>query len=181
MSNTWIVIIMSSLIFISCNAPEARRPKKKTTSNFYKEVLEQNIKLNQLEKKHIEQHLSKDTVNSYLNSPNGFWYTYNKKDTINSITPVKGDVVTISYTITDFFNTPLYDKQTKIYKIDKEDFIPALQDGIKLMKKGETITFVIPSYRAFGVTGDGEKIGMNQTLKSTLTLIDIKKVNNEIN
>ena len=65
-------------------------------------------------------------------------------------------------------------KQEKSYKIDKEDFIPALQDGIKLMKIGETITFVIPSYRAFGVTGDGNKIEVNQTIKSTVTLIDIK-------
>ena len=62
----------------------------------------------------------------------------------------------------------------RFYKVDKEDFIPALQDGIKLMKKGETIIFVIPSYRAFGVSGDGNKIGINQPIKSTVKLIDIK-------
>ena len=49
--------------------------------------------------------------------------------------------------------------------------------------KGETITFVIPSYRAFGVTGDGNKIAVNQPIQSTVTLIDIKskQINNEIN
>mgnify|MGYP001791574782 CR=1 FL=1 len=181
MNSKWIIIPIVSVFLAACSSPEARRPKKHTTSNFYKEVIEENIKLNQLEKKQIENSLAKDTLNNYLSSPNGFWYMYNKKDTLNSTTPKKGDVVTIKYTISDFNNTPLYNEQTIEYKVDKEDFIPALQDGIKLMKKGETITFVIPSYRAYGVTGDGGKIRMNQTLKSKLTLIDIKKVNNEIN
>jgi FKBP-type peptidyl-prolyl cis-trans isomerase FkpA len=42
------------------------------------------------------------------------------------------------------------------------------------MKIGEIITFVIPSYNAFGVSGDGNKIGVNQTIKSTVTLLNIK-------
>mgnify|MGYP006000872543 FL=1 len=43
------------------------------------------------------------------------------------------------------------------------------------MKIGETITFVIPSYRAFGLVGDENKIGINQTIKSTVTLKSIKQ------
>ena len=62
----------------------------------------------------------------------------------------------------------------KKYKVDKEDFISGLQSGIKLMKMGETIIFVIPSYNAFGISGDGNRIGINQSIKSTVTLINIK-------
>ena len=181
MSNKCLAFVALIFILCSCSSPEARRPKTHTTSNFYKEVIAENIKLNNLEKSHIESFLKKDTINNFLSSPKGFWYVYNVKDTLNSMKPVKGDVVTLSYNISNLYNTTIYKDQTISYKVDKEDFIPALQDGIKLMKKGETITFVIPSYRAFGVTGDGSKIGMNQTLKSRLTLIDIKKLNNEIN
>jgi len=43
------------------------------------------------------------------------------------------------------------------------------------MKVGEIITFVIPSYTAFGISGDGNKIGINQSIKSTVTLININK------
>ena len=39
---------------------------------------------------------------------------------------------------------------------------------------GETIIFVIPSYNAFGISGDGNRIGINQSIKSTVTLISIK-------
>jgi FKBP-type peptidyl-prolyl cis-trans isomerase len=42
------------------------------------------------------------------------------------------------------------------------------------MKVGETITFVIPSYNAFGVFGDGNKIEMNTTIISTVTLLNNK-------
>ena len=63
----------------------------------------------------------------------------------------------------------------KKYIIDKEDFISGLQKGIKLMKIGETVTFVIPSYSAFGIAGDGNKIGINQSIKSKVTLININK------
>ena len=60
------------------------------------------------------------------------------------------------------------------YRVDKEDLISALKVGIKLMKIGETIIFVIPSYSAFGISGDGNKIGINQSIISTVTLLNIK-------
>jgi FKBP-type peptidyl-prolyl cis-trans isomerase FkpA len=62
----------------------------------------------------------------------------------------------------------------KNYVVDKQDFISGIQKGIKLMKVGETIIFVIPSYNAFGISGDGNKIGMNKTIISRVTLLKIK-------
>ena len=92
-------------------------------------------------------------------------------------TPKLGDEVTFEYNITDLEGKIIYSKEElgiMKYRIDKEDFIFALQLGIKLMKVGETIIFVIPSYNAFGISGDGEKIGINQSIKSTVTLLNIK-------
>ncbi len=170
-----VILALIPLCLLGCSSSEPRKPKKHSTSNFYKEVIENNKNLNNLEKKQIVFFLSKDTINNYHVSSNGFWYTYIKKDTINTSTPAKGNLVTLTYNIMDFDGRVIYENQTINYRVDKEDFIPALQEGIKLMKKGEIVTFVIPSYRAFGVTGDGNKIGISQTIKSNLTLIDIKK------
>ncbi len=175
-----IVFLGLILCLASCKEQEARRPKEHSTTNFYKEVLENSRKLNALEKKRIESYIAKDTINHYNTSGSGFWYTYIAQDTLSNRYPVKGDVVEIEFNVTDVDNTILYNKQQKTYTVDKEEFIPGIQDGIKLMKQGETVTFVIPSYRAYGVTGDGNKIKMNQTIKSTITLIYIKKENNEI-
>ena len=159
---------------VSCVTPEARRPKQHGTTNFYKEVLAKNKKLNALEKKAIESWIKKDTIRQFKTSANGLWYAYQNKDTVNILTPNSGDIAVIEYDIIDLFGNVIYPKQQKEYKVDKEDFISGLQDGIKLMKKGETITFIVPSYRAYGVTGDGNKIKGNQPIKSTITLIDIK-------
>lgn len=180
MRNSIYIFVLASLYIVSCKTPEPRRPKKHSVNNFYKEVIAENKKLNALEKNAIEAHLKKDTLYTYESSARGFWYTYVNKDTLATQLPIKGDQVTLDYVITDIDGNIIYDRQIRDYVVDKEDFVPGLQEGIKLMKKGETVTFVIPSYRAYGVTGDGSKIGINQTIKSTLTLIEIKKLNNEV-
>ncbi len=168
-----IIFFITSVFLISCAEPVARKPKKHGTTNFYKEVIKKNKKLNGLEKNRIESWIKKDTLHTYIESTSGYWYYYEKKDSTQSVLPKLEDVVEIEFDIKSINGGVFYDKMKRFYKIDKEDFIPALQDGIKLMKKGETITFVIPSYRAFGVSGDGNKIGINQPIKSTVTLIDI--------
>lgn len=179
MKHKIILFVLIASVVVSCKEPQARRPKQHGTTNFYKEVLKENKKLNALEKKRLEEWVAKDTVKEYKTSPNGFWYTYITKDTLNSNSPQFEDLVMLSYNIADLNGDILYEEKERSYKVDKEDFIPALQDGIKLMKKGETITFVIPSYRAFGVTGDGNKIAVNQPIQSTVTLIDIKSKKEE--
>lgn len=174
MKNNVTPFILIMLMVISCKEPEARRPKKQGTANFYKEVVKKNKKMNALEKKSLEDWISKEKVYTYNVSEDGFWYRYIVKDSINTNKPKPENTVLLSYNIADIYGNILYENKEISYKVDKQDFIPALQDGIKLMKKGEIITFVIPSYRAFGVIGDGEKIMVNQPIQSTVTLIEIK-------
>ena len=178
--NTIILALLVTLV--SCKTPEARRPKKHGVTNFYKEMIEQNKKMNALETSKIENYVALDTLNTYFKSSQGFWYAYKTKDTLSSSTTAKsGDVVKINYDISTLGGLALYGAVEHEFSIDKEEFIPGLKDGIKLMKKGETMVFLIPSFRAYGVTGNGDKIKMNQTLKSTLTLINIKHKTNENN
>ena len=175
------IIILWMLFFISCSKPEARRPINPKASTTVSNLVKENKIINELENKKIEQLIVRDSINLYKASTKGFWYTYIKKTVKNTQNPQKGDVVIFSYDIRNLQGNTLYTKEElgiKKYTVDKEDFISGLQDGIKLMKKGEIITFVVPSYRAFGVTGDGNKIGINQSIISTITLIDIKKNEN---
>ena len=59
------------------------------------------------------------------------------------------------------------------YSVDEEDLLPALREGIRLMRTGEIMVFLFPSYLCFGYQGDGEKIGINQPLRITIErLID---------
>ncbi len=155
------LILLSFFVLFSCGKSEPRKPIKYSTTGFYKELIAQNKKLNNREKRYLEHLIKKDSTKKYIASQSGFWYCYQQKNNSDLPYPKSGDVVTIEYNITDIFGNEIYAKQRKTYKIDKEDFIPALQDGIKLMKSKEIITFVVPSYRGYGVVGDGQKIGVN--------------------
>ncbi len=171
------VLIITLAVFLSCTEVQPRRPKSSSTKNFYQEVLEENKKLIRLEERNIEALIAKDTVSNYQISNSGFWYSYIKKDTFGQVFPKPDDIVTIRYNITDVFDNEIYGERELTYKVDKEDLISGLNDGVKLMKTSEEVVFIIPSYRAYGVTGDGNKIGINKTLKSNVKLIEIKKTN----
>ena len=166
------------MICFSCSKIEPRKPiHPKPSTTLYFEAMQQNKILNKIEDEKILQLIKNDTINVYLQSSNGFWYTYVHKIEEDLPSPKSGNDVVLEYNITDLKDSIIYSKAelgVKNYKIDKEDFISGLQKGIKLMKVGETITFVIPSYSAFGISGDDNKIGINQSIKSTVTLINIK-------
>jgi FKBP-type peptidyl-prolyl cis-trans isomerase FkpA len=176
MKNSYLFLMI--LFCIGCSKIEPRKPiKPKVSTTLYKETIKESIALNKVEDDKIIELIKNDSIKVYLESSNGFWYTYSIKISENLPTPKKGNEVSIEYNITDLNDSILYTKKElglKKYTVDKEDFISGLQKGIKLMKTGETITFVIPSYSAFGITGDGNKIGVNKSIKSTVTLINIK-------
>ena len=173
-----LILLLCVFCFVACTEPQARRPVSQKSATIISQTIKKKKELIDSENGFIEAYLAKDSINKYIVAPSGFWYTYIVKKTANKRSPKIGEEVEISYDITDLRDSVIYSKKSlgiKKYIIDKQDFIPALQDGLKLMKVGETITFVIPSYRAFGLVGDGNKIKINQTIKSTVTLINIKQ------
>jgi FKBP-type peptidyl-prolyl cis-trans isomerase FkpA len=176
MKNSFLFFLI--VFCFSCSKVEPRRPiNPKPPTTLYFEAIKQNKVLNKLENDKILKLINNDSAHAYVQSSNGFWYTYIHKIEEELQTPVKGDEVILVYNITDLNDTIIYSKEelgVKNYVVDKEDFISGLQKGIKLMKTGETITFVIPSYSAYGIGGDEFKIGINQSIKSTVTLINIK-------
>lgn len=174
-------IVFIFFFIIGCTKIPPRRPiNPKPSATIFKANIEASKKIIQEENKKIVDYFAQDSTKTYINSNNGFWYTYVDKVETDTFTPKEGDDVVLSYDITTLNDDIIYSKEDlglKNYKIDKEDFISGIQKGIKLMKEGETITFVIPFYNAFGISGDGNKIGFKQTIKSTVTLIKINKLN----
>lgn len=171
-------LFFTFLWFLSCSAPQARRPiNLKPSATIFQENIAATKKIIQLEEAEILKYIERDSLNIYKTSPNGFWYTYVNRIKEGLVLPKTGDIAELTYDIRDLNDTILYTKEflgIKNYLVDKEDFISGIQKGIKLMKVGETIIFVIPSYNAFGISGDGNKIGINKTIKSKVTLLNIK-------
>ena len=103
---------------------------------------------------------------------------YENKVEAESPLAQKGDIAYFEYEVRDLNNKIIYTKEElKIqeYYVDKENIMMGLRNGIKLMKKGETITFIFPSHMGYGYRGDTDKISTNEPLICTVNLIDLKK------
>ncbi|TSE08614.1 MULTISPECIES: gliding motility-associated peptidyl-prolyl isomerase GldI [Aquimarina] len=175
-----LVLHILCLVFFlsSCKTPEARRPINIKSGSFIDESISRNKELAAKEEARIQKIINNDSAHNYLASQTGFWYFYTKKDTISGTTPKFGDIVTFNYNVTDLNGNVIYTQQeldTITYRIDKEELFLGLREGLKLMKQGEMVTFLFPSYQAYGYYGDDNKIGTNIPLITEVTLNTITK------
>lgn len=168
------------MLLVSCKSPEARRPVQRTSGTFIEQSAERNKELYRREEARITAIITADSLNSYQASESGFWYYYNQQDTLVTPKPRFGDAVTFTYNIKDLDGTTILseaDTGLQNYIIDQtnQDLISGLRDGIKLMKAGETVTFLFPSYKAYGYYGIQDKLGTNVPVQSTVTLRTIQQ------
>lgn len=180
MSHKLILLTFFGLFIISCKGPEARKPIQRTSGSFINKSVERNKKIFELDKARIFELMEANPEHSYITSNSGFWYFYNQQDSISTQTPKFGDQVTFTYDIKKLNgNTILSEKELGLqnYIIDQthQELISGIRDGIKLMRQGETITFLFPSYKAYGYYGIEEKLGTNVPIQSTVTLKSINQ------
>ena len=139
--------------------------------------LYEKIRTKENEEDLIEAIIKSDSLKSYIASNKGYWYKYETKVEEVTATPKRGDIAFFDYEIKDLKSRIIYtiaDTKPQVYYVDKENIMMGLRDGIKLMKKGETVTFLFPSHMAYGYHGDDKKIGTNEPLICTVSLNDIK-------
>jgi gliding motility-associated peptidyl-prolyl isomerase len=179
---TFIIILLLALGFTSCKSPEARRPISQKTGSFIKESAERNKKLVEQEEAIIAQMIEKDSVRTYIASESGFWYYYNVKIEKDTITAKFGDIINFDYNVKDFKGQTIYsddDIAADNYSMDQEELFTGLREGLKLMKPGETVTFLFPSQKAYGYYGDTKKIGTNIPLICEVTVNSITQTQND--
>lgn len=179
--NKLLIITLVLLAFIGCKTPEARKPISSKTGSFIDASVERNIKLNTQEQIAIKQIMEQEG-NKYIASENGFWYYYNTKVEIDSLkTPVFGDIVKYGYNVKALNGDLIYSKEdikAQTYAMDKQELFTGLREGLKLMKTGETATFIFPSQKAYGYYGDENRIGRNTPLICEVTVNSITQNQN---
>jgi len=165
------------LTLISCREPQARKPVSvRTGTTFIQKSIDRNKQLLAFEEEQIRSIIEKDTLNNYISSPNGYSYYYNTKSKNENYTPKTDDIIKLSYSIKDIKNDIIYTKEDigqQTIKVDKVELFPGLRTAIKLIKEGETMTFIFPSALAHGYHGDNNKIGTNIPVICTITLDEI--------
>lgn len=167
------------MLLVSCANPIARKPVLRKTSAFLNESVILNKTMNASEENAFRVLMEKDSLTEYLASPNGFWYTFNKKNT-DSYLPKIGDQLFYRYDVFDIKNTLIYSAEEvgeQTYIVDKQEIMEGLRNGLKLMANGDVVTFLFPSHIAYGYLGDGNKIEINQPVIFKVQLIKINKKN----
>ncbi|WP_445736932.1 gliding motility-associated peptidyl-prolyl isomerase GldI [Mariniflexile sp.] len=175
--NKLYLLTLVLLAMFSCKSPEARRPISVKSGSFIDASVERNKKLNAKEQAHIKKIMQQKKDTDYVASESGFWYYYNTKVESDSIgTPNFGAIVNFDYNVKTLNGSVIYSKeeiQPQAYAMDREELFTGLREGLKLMKTGETVTFIFPSQKAYGYYGDEHKIGTNMPLICEVTVHSI--------
>lgn len=164
-------------IITGCSQQQARQPVNRSSGTFMKESVERNKKLVKNEESQIDSIIKSNPSIKYIASDKGFWYRYETENATDTITPKRGDVAYFDYEVKDIKGKLIYSEtelRPQVYYVDKENIMMGLRYGIKLMNKGEKVTFLFPSHMGYGYHGDNKKIGTNEPLICTVTLNDIK-------
>lgn len=159
------------LLTFSCAKNQARYPLNKKKDVFLNSSAERNKSLLAREEYLIKTAAKKDSSLSYQVSEAGFLYAYVKSSNATLPLPSKGTKVRFQYQIEDLDKNILYDKTTLgivDYAIDQEDLLPGLREGLRMMRTGDIVVFLFPSYLCYGYQGDEDKIGVNQPLRFTI-------------
>ncbi len=171
-------ICLAGLFVTGCSQQQAaREPITHSGGTFMKESIERNKKLIKNEEATIDSIIKKNPNIKYIASDKGYWYHYEIENTTDTISPKRGDVAYFNYDIKDIKGNTIYSEEElkpQVYHVDKEDILAGLRYGLKLMNKGEKVTFLFPSNLGYGYRGDENKIGTNQPIMCTVTLTDFK-------
>ncbi len=164
----------TATIMSCCSQQNTRKPISHASGTFLNESVERNKKLVSAEESKIDSIIKSNPNAQYLASKKGYWYRYDKRNSLDTLRPKKGDIAHYTYEIKDLSGNVIYSElelRPQDYRVDQEQkIIRGLRDGIKLMRKNETVTFLFPSHMGYGYHGDNRRIGHNQPLIYTVTL-----------
>jgi gliding motility-associated peptidyl-prolyl isomerase len=171
-----LIVFISAFLTSSCKQhQEARKPISHSSGSFMKQSISRNKKMIAKEEDQIAAIIKSDSTKQYIASKKGYWYYYETRNLNDSLNPKKGDVALFDYEIKDLHGNIIYSQEElepQIYKVDKQEIMMGLRDGIKLMRKKEKVRFLFTSHMGYGYHGDNNKIGINQPLFCTVTLRD---------
>lgn len=126
----------------------------------------------------------KDEIEAYIKNHNwemsqtgtGLYYMYISKGT-GKTNPADGQMVKVAYAVYLLDGTLCYSSQEKgprEVKVGQDYVESGLHEGLKLMKTGDKMRFILPSHLAHGLTGDDDKIPPRASVLYEIELLEIR-------
>lgn len=156
LSRLIILIPAFSVVLFSCKKQSPQLPANKIveSNEDAQTLLEINKKLSLREDSLLKIVVSKKDK-SFVKSELGFWYKITNKTDGNP--PKNNEQCEISYVL-KLLTGKVVLKESKKIIIGKKNIISGLEEGVKLLRRGEKATLIIPWYLGYGMNGLDEQI-----------------------
>lgn len=167
------------MLFASCNSNDVKNEEtKEPYSKVKAENQEGSIKINgdmiQVNRDVIEKYIKRHKWEMQETETGLYYMIYAQT---NGIEIKSGDIVEFSFKTSLMNGDVLYDSDAtgnRKMKVDMNQEESGLNEGLKLMKKGEKAYFILPPHLAFGVAGDSYKIPPYAVLVYDIEIVDVK-------
>lgn len=170
-----IVSFLILLSIISCqNNNNVAQAPKLTADQVTEKLVEANRNAIEIENKQIDTLIARSDWDMLATST-GLRYEVLK--TGNGAKTAFGKFVRIKYDVKLISGKSIYSSEKtgpKDFKIGSGGVESGLEEGILLLRVGDSARFILPSYLAHGLSGDQNLIPPKSTLIYTLKLIELK-------
>jgi len=125
------------------------------------------------DKELIESYIKRRSWNMKV-TESGLWYQIYEKTEQESVKP--GNIVVYKYSIELLDGTLCYSSDstgTEKIKIGQSGKESGLEEGMKMMRKGEKARFILPPHLAHGLIGNMDKIPNRSTIVYQVEITDI--------
>lgn len=179
-----LYIASISLLLVSCQSKkgeqtEIKDPYSKVKTEKQEETIQINKEMLDVNKDIVEKYIARHNW-EMTETESGLLYMIYAKT--NDTEVKSGDVVEFSFKTSLLNGDVLYDSDAtgnRKMTIDRNQEESGLNEGLKLMKKGEKAYFILLPHLAFGVAGDSYKIPPYSVLVYDIEVVDIKSPENE--
>lgn len=146
-----IIILFFFCSLLSCvkQSPQLPANKGNTINEEVTNLLLINQNLAEKEDSILRLYAQKDTA--YKKSELGFWYKINKS--ANGAVIKDKDKCRFTYKMI-FLDGKVVENAEKQIVIGQKQIVVGLEEGIKILRKGESATFIIPWYLGYGMKGN---------------------------
>ncbi len=167
---------MGLLLMLLSACDQRSTPKKDLDPSVYKEpLIEANKHVVNAENEQIDRLLARYNWDMQETGTGLRYMIYEKGDGAR----VKElDLISLEYTVKLISGDVAYTSDMDgplEFRVGRGDIISGLDEGVRLLHEGDKARLVIPSYLAYGLTGDQDKIGQKATLIYDIELLKIIK------
>lgn len=158
------------IALVSCRktAPQLPANKQDASDSVEVSMLKINQKLILHEDSMLADYISRSD-SDFIKNNLGFWYKINTKT--DGASMKEKSKCFVFYRVYSLENNLLLEKNDTI-QIGKKQIINGIEEGVKLMKKGESATLILPWYEAYGMKGYEDKVKAYTSVKVYLRVLN---------